>query len=156
MAYTYTAWSVVFGEQPSAAKWNIIGTNMASFNEWITGARFKVGDFTNSGTSNIVVTGVGFQPTGAIFWPMHADTTTIAYAGFGAGVGSDKRVSMGRVAASGPNASTQSESDAVIMSTTTDGNIQIEGTLSSFDSDGFTITVSTGSVNRTFGYMAFK
>ncbi len=30
---TYTAWSVSFGEQPSAAKWNILGTNDASFND---------------------------------------------------------------------------------------------------------------------------
>lgn len=29
----YVAWSVVFGEQPSAAKWNILGTNDASFND---------------------------------------------------------------------------------------------------------------------------
>ena len=29
----YTAWSVVFGEQPSASKWNILGTNDASFND---------------------------------------------------------------------------------------------------------------------------
>lgn len=29
----YSAWSVVFGEQPSAAKWNILGTNDASFND---------------------------------------------------------------------------------------------------------------------------
>lgn len=29
----YTAWSVVFGEQPSAAKWNILGANDASFND---------------------------------------------------------------------------------------------------------------------------
>lgn len=29
----YTAWSVVFGEQPSAAKWNILGSNDASFND---------------------------------------------------------------------------------------------------------------------------
>lgn len=29
----YQAWSVVFGEQPSAAKWNILGTNDASFND---------------------------------------------------------------------------------------------------------------------------
>jgi len=28
----YASWSVVFGEQPSAAKWNILGTNDASFN----------------------------------------------------------------------------------------------------------------------------
>lgn len=30
---SYAAWSVVFGEQPSAAKWNILGTNDASFND---------------------------------------------------------------------------------------------------------------------------
>lgn len=29
----YAAWSVVFGEQPSAAKWNILGTNDSSFND---------------------------------------------------------------------------------------------------------------------------
>lgn len=29
----YQAWSVVAGEQPSAAKWNIIGSNMAGFND---------------------------------------------------------------------------------------------------------------------------
>lgn len=29
----YQSWSVVFGEQPSAAKWNILGTNDASFND---------------------------------------------------------------------------------------------------------------------------
>lgn len=29
----YVAWSVVFGEQPSAAKWNILGSNDASFND---------------------------------------------------------------------------------------------------------------------------
>lgn len=29
----YASWSVVFGEQPSTAKWNILGTNDASFND---------------------------------------------------------------------------------------------------------------------------
>jgi hypothetical protein len=29
----YAAFSVVFGEQPSAAKWNILGSNDASFND---------------------------------------------------------------------------------------------------------------------------
>lgn len=29
----YASWSVVFGEQPSAAKWNTLGTNDASFND---------------------------------------------------------------------------------------------------------------------------
>lgn len=30
---TYAAWSVIFGEQPSAAKWNVLGSNDASFND---------------------------------------------------------------------------------------------------------------------------
>lgn len=30
---SYQSWSVVFGEQPSAAKWNILGQNDASFND---------------------------------------------------------------------------------------------------------------------------
>lgn len=29
----YAAWSVIAGEQPTAAKWNILGTNDASFND---------------------------------------------------------------------------------------------------------------------------
>lgn len=29
----YTAWSVLAGEQPTAAKWNLLGTNDASFND---------------------------------------------------------------------------------------------------------------------------
>lgn len=29
----YASWSVVFGEQPTATKWNILGTNDASFND---------------------------------------------------------------------------------------------------------------------------
>lgn len=32
---SYQSWSVVFGEQPSAAKWNILGTNDAQFDTWI-------------------------------------------------------------------------------------------------------------------------
>lgn len=31
----YTSWSVVFGEQPSAAKWNLLGTNDAYFDSLI-------------------------------------------------------------------------------------------------------------------------
>lgn len=30
---SYASWSVSYGEQPSAAKWNILGTNDASFND---------------------------------------------------------------------------------------------------------------------------
>lgn len=38
----YSSWSVVFGEQPSAAKWNILGSNDAHFNDLIG----KVGNDT--------------------------------------------------------------------------------------------------------------
>lgn len=34
----YSAFSVVFGETPSAAKWNLLGANDATFNDFITGA----------------------------------------------------------------------------------------------------------------------
>jgi len=33
MPGTYQTWSVVFGEQPTAAKWNILGTNDAAMND---------------------------------------------------------------------------------------------------------------------------
>jgi hypothetical protein len=33
----YTSWSVTYGEQPSAAKWNILGTNDAFFEDFIIG-----------------------------------------------------------------------------------------------------------------------
>lgn len=44
----YAAWSVVAGEQPTAAKWNILGTNDASFN-----------DGTGIGTGAIVTAALG-------------------------------------------------------------------------------------------------
>lgn len=39
----YASWSVVFGEQPSAAKWNILGTNDASFNDGTGIANIRYG-----------------------------------------------------------------------------------------------------------------
>lgn len=43
----YTLWSVVYGEQPSAAKWNLLGSNDAYFND-------QVGDDFSSGTTSTV------------------------------------------------------------------------------------------------------
>lgn len=45
----YASWSVVFGEQPSASKWNILGTNDASFND-STGINLQYANLT--GLSN--------------------------------------------------------------------------------------------------------
>lgn len=62
----YQSWSVVFGEQPSAAKWNILGTNDARFESWITtDTRAYVGTFGSTvfdSTGNKSATGLGFLP----------------------------------------------------------------------------------------------
>lgn len=39
----YQSWSVVFGEQPSAAKWNILGTNDSSFNDGTGISNLEIG-----------------------------------------------------------------------------------------------------------------
>src|ERR1043165_8579433 len=53
----YQSWSVVFGEQPSAAKWNILGSNDAYFDSlvgsgtaWATWSPSYSGITTTSGT----------------------------------------------------------------------------------------------------------
>lgn len=55
----YQSWSVVFGEQPSAAKWNILGTNDASFNDGtgignatITASKLSTGAASNTVTAS--------------------------------------------------------------------------------------------------------
>jgi hypothetical protein len=55
----YAVWSVVFGEQPSAAKWNILGTNDADFNTRTTITRQD--DTTNTDKTNPrTLTGWGY------------------------------------------------------------------------------------------------
>lgn len=62
----YSSWSVVFGEQPSAAKWNILGTNDAYFDGLIgsgTAWTSYVPTWTNlTVTSSTVV--AGYQQLG--------------------------------------------------------------------------------------------
>lgn len=50
----YQAWSVVFGEQPSASKWNILGTNDASFNDGSGFANGALGSVNASLANGIV------------------------------------------------------------------------------------------------------
>lgn len=77
----YASWSVTFGEQPSAAKWNILGTNDASFNDGtgigtnaiaaasLSTSAIKLGysaltaDVGTSGTSNTEATGLATTVT---------------------------------------------------------------------------------------------
>lgn len=50
----YTAWSVVYGEQPTAAKWNQLGTNDAGFKD---GTNIDAGAITNNHLASTAVTG---------------------------------------------------------------------------------------------------
>lgn len=69
----YTAWSVVFGEQPSASKWNILGSNDADFNTRTTIKRQD--DTTNSDKTNPrILTGWGVLVPGAT--SVGSDTVT--------------------------------------------------------------------------------
>lgn len=61
----YQSWSVVFGEQPSASKWNILGTNDASFNDG-TG----IGDGTITPEKLLTSTGTS--------WPWQSWTPTLS------------------------------------------------------------------------------
>lgn len=68
----YASWSVVANEQPSASKWNILGTNDASFN-----------DGTGIGTGVIgntqLATGVLVQAVSTGFSAVATGTTTIPF-----------------------------------------------------------------------------
>jgi N-acetylneuraminic acid mutarotase len=57
----YASWSVVFGEQPSAAKWNILGANDASFNDG-TG-------LNNGAVQQVVYAGFSAVATGTTVMP---------------------------------------------------------------------------------------
>lgn len=57
----YTAWSVVFGEQPSASKWNILGTNDAGFRD---GSNFSLNNNVipaNALATNSLLLGVSYR-----------------------------------------------------------------------------------------------
>lgn len=53
----YASWSVVFGEQPSAAKWNILGSNDAYFDTSIT----ALNDLIAKSGSNTVLNNIPYQ-----------------------------------------------------------------------------------------------
>lgn len=117
----YSSWSVVFGEQPSAAKWNILGTNDAQFNSLVqqNGAGFLALqlvrtqlDTTNSTQSNVMVEhGWGFISTGGggtsqltetVTFPTAFDTLLSLHVGtIGMLSGSDPGTIIALTAASG-------------------------------------------------------
>lgn len=104
----YQSWSVVYGEQPSASKWNILGTNDAHFysflganeawqsytptltnlsgaNNTVTAAYIRIGNIVR--VSVVITLGVGFSMPGAVVISMpvtgRSDYATTARGGTG-------------------------------------------------------------------------
>lgn len=155
---SYSSWSVVFGEQPSAAKWNILGENDESFNDgtgFLAGAiqavslgdHIKFGSFSANGTDNLAITGVGFTPKLVLFLPTF--TTSVAVTGNGNG-GWGLADGTNQAAYSwGSRASTTHGGGRILatdrcysmveFNTAGVGSVGYDGSLVSMDADGFTV-----------------
>lgn len=150
----YSAWSVVFGEQPSAAKWNILGTNDAHFNTWITGTRYAVGAIAPAGTGSLATTGVGFQPKLIEFTLRSVGSTTVNYGGFGAADGTTQYATSFYNEQSVDNSGALA-SDKCIQAIVANASVVVDGSFTSFDADGFTLNITTRSAARSFTYVAY-
>ena len=79
----YASWSVVFGEQPSAAKWNILGTNDASFND-------------GTGIDDGAITPVNLQSGTGSSWVWQSWTPTLTNITVGSGTLRAKYIQIGK------------------------------------------------------------
>lgn len=168
----YQSWSVVFGEQPSAAKWNILGTNDASFNDGsgiangaITPAKrsggFKVGAFATSSTGSQAITGIGFSPKAILFIGSGGDTSVTAGANAPISVGASdgtgnfsSMVSTRNGVGSGRSYSATTIKFSEISAGAAEA-VRVVFTVSSLDADGFTVNITTHNNASTFIYLAF-
>lgn len=170
----YSAQTFVADEQPTTAKWNILWTNDASFNDGsgigsgvITPVKrsggFFMGSTVISASGSKAITGVGFQPKAVMFMcSTEASPASAANSGFGVGFA----VSASSMAAvtettrnSNGGASETNTSAAYTVSTIAAGggskSINIEGVLSSLNADGFTINTTTYAASKTLVYVCF-
>lgn len=162
---SYQSWSVVFSEQPSAAKWNILGTNDASFNDGtgiadsaITPVKrsggFYVGTFTPSSTGTLAVTGVGFTPSALIVGRQGASGTSAAM--MFSFVSASAQQSMSFTAGgAGANLNSEDADSLVINHEGSTGTLVCRASLTSMDSDGFTINVTTAE-NVPYMFIAMR
>jgi hypothetical protein len=145
----YTAWSVVYGEQPTAAKWNQLGANDAGFkdgtnidNNAILDRHIAASARLNTkiifatkvltvASGNTAYTGVGFKPT-AIFAMFYGPG--LSTHGFGI---IDKTTASG-VGVNGAGVAYQ-DSTTTIFSLSPGSGLAFNATLVSLDADGFTL-----------------
>lgn len=167
----YTDWEVVAFEQPTAAKWNQLGENDAGFKDGtnfddgiilerhigdgeVTAPKrsevIKVGAFTLPGSSgSFAVTGVGFRPKAVIFFgAMDSSHQSAAVANFQIGFsdGTTTRAFGMRAQESSDISAVVSTSNVLWIPGTGQG-VATPTTLTSLDSDGFTLNV--GGTNAT-------
>lgn len=115
----YASWSVTFGEQPSAAKWNILGTNDSAFND-------GTGLPSNGASSNLLATGESATSTSYTgLATAQTVTVTVGATGkllviIGAGiVGTGGNQSYVSFALSGANTLASADKNGVSTNTTT-------------------------------------
>jgi len=123
--------------------------------------RVKAGSFTlNTGTGAQAITGVGFKPSAVIFFRgVSASTGGNQAAGFMVGASSsasDEVVAESAVQDAGGTAGSSLDTAAVIKMRGNDGNATVteQASMTSLDSDGFTINVDVAGSARVIGYLA--
>jgi hypothetical protein len=114
---------------------------------------FKVGTFTSpASTGSFAVTGVGFKPKGLIIFSGLSSNSTTATSMFGA---ADSTSQFSVFATSNSTSFRRAIATSILnVISTTDGSTSAAASLSSFDSDGFTLNFTTAAAS-TFYYMAF-
>lgn len=116
---------------------------------------FKVGAFTLSGTGAFPVTGVGFEPKAILFFFAPTSATGAGVSGVGLVDGTTSRATALSAAASAGTSASTSVSGAIRVITST-GTLSIAAALTSLDSDGFTLNVTSygSTYGSTFYYLA--
>lgn len=163
----YAAWSVVFGEQPSAAKWNILGTNDASFNDGtgiadaaITPAKrsggFAKGTLVVSSTGAKSVTGLSFQPKFLRFYGTVTTSDVVAFTSTGSFDGTSLTCFTTAYSAANDGASRYyTDRMAIITLNASAAATFVRVDNVAFTSDGFTYTVVTADSGGTIEYEAY-
>ena len=180
---SYTAWSVVFGEQPTAAKWNQLGANDAGFKDGtniddnaiiarhigageVTAVKrsqvIASGIYSVTSTGNKSITGLGFRPKAVMFWPQYtagvsAGQNTPACVGY---MDASSQWAYGATTRNGNGGSVRKATNrCFLLATVAAGggsdSINIDAAYVSLDADGFTFNVTTHNNTIDVAWVAF-